>query len=77
VGYRAAERTLVLCPLHVYMDPLVVAGHVGELVDESLGDVHLWPPGTELLGSLGVQSFEIVKLDGIFGVCCHDGDSTR
>ena len=39
VGDGAAERTLVLCPLDVDVDPLVVAGEVGEGVDVVLGDL--------------------------------------
>src|SRR4051794_3192071 len=39
MGDGAAERALLLRPLHVDVDPLVVAGGVGERVDLVLGDL--------------------------------------
>jgi hypothetical protein len=39
VGDRAAEGALRLRALDVHVDPLVVAGGVGELVDVLLGDL--------------------------------------
>src|SRR4051812_18365895 len=39
VGDRGAERALGLGALHVDVDPLVVARHVGECVDQLLGDL--------------------------------------
>ena len=41
VGDRAAERALLLRPLGVDVDPLVVAGGVGEEVHLLLGDLHV------------------------------------
>ena len=40
MGDRPAERALLLGTLGIDVDPLEVAGRLGELVDPLLGDLH-------------------------------------
>ena len=60
MGDRPAEGALGRGPVHVDMDPLVVAGGVGELVDPLLGDVHPVGPAEVRAGG-GAQVVERVE----------------
>ena len=64
VGDRAAERRLLLGALDVHVDPLVITGQVGELVDHLLGDLDRWSPLPELAGRECVDPVDVVELDG-------------
>ena len=68
MGDRAAEGALGLAPLDVHMDPLVIAGDVGECVDHVLADFELGSELAELFGGESVDGVDVVERDG-----GHDG----
>ena len=55
---RSFERTLAFGPSDIDMDPLMVAGHVGELVDLILRHFDRLALGAEFLADLRFQLFE-------------------
>ena len=70
----SAERTLALAAFDVDVDPLVVAGQVGEGVDHFLGDLDLVAPIPVLVGGLSVDGVDVVKSEGEGG---HGRDGRR
>src|SRR5689334_8387268 len=65
---RSAERALALRALDVDVDPLVIAGQVGETVDHVLGDFDRVAPVAEGVGDLRLQLRDVVETDFL-----HDG----
>src|ERR1700722_4007351 len=61
--HRPAERTFFFAPLDINMNPLMVAGHVGELIDFFLRHVNRLAPRAELLADLFGERRYIVKFD--------------
>src|SRR5580704_4327664 len=51
---RLAARHLALCPLNVDVDPLMIAGGLGELVDHRLIDQHPFA-AADLLADMGLH----------------------
>src|SRR4030095_6356421 len=58
---RGLERTLALRALDVDVNPLVVAGELGELVDHLLRHRDLGSPWTELVADVLAQTFDVVE----------------
>src|ERR1700730_608736 len=60
---RPLERTLALGTFDIDMDPLMVAGHVGELIDLVLRHFDRLAPGAEILADLRAKFLNVVKAD--------------
>src|SRR5580700_12185931 len=58
-----AERTFFFATLDIDMNPLMVAGHVGELIDFFLRHLNRLAPRPELLADFFGERRYIVKLD--------------
>ena len=67
MGDRATEGAFLLAALDVDVNPLVVAGQVGELVDHLLCDDKFVAPLPVLLGGLSVDGVDVVESDGSHG----------
>ena len=67
VGDRATEGAFLLAALDVDVNPLVVAGQVGELFDHLLCDDEFVAPLPVLLGGLSVDGVDVVESDGSHG----------
>ena len=63
LALNPAERTFLFAALDVDMNPLMVAGDIGELIDFFLGDVNRLAPRAELLADFRAERGNIVKLD--------------
>src|SRR5208283_2111231 len=63
VGDRTAERTFFLAALDVDMNPLTVAGDLGELIDFLLRYLNRLAPRTEFLADFRGERRNVVKLD--------------
>jgi hypothetical protein len=62
------ERALALGALHVDVDPLMVAGQVGELLDHVLRDLDGLAPAAELVADLRLETIDVVEADVLHGV---------
>jgi hypothetical protein len=58
---RPAKRTFLFASFDVDMNPLMVAGHVGELIDFFLGDMNRFAPRTKLFADLRGECRHVVK----------------
>src|SRR5579862_3568280 len=58
---RTAEGALFFGPLDVDVYPLMIAGHIGELVDLVLRHIDRLAPRTEVLADLRLQLFDVIK----------------
>jgi hypothetical protein len=65
---RPLERAFAFGAFDIDMDPLMVAGHVGELVDLVLGHVDRLAPGAEFLADLRAKFLDVVKADVFHGL---------
>jgi len=61
VRYRTAERTFLLAPLNVDVDPLVIAREFGEPVDHFLRDFDLGSEVPPLAGYPGIDRIDVRK----------------
>src|ERR1700687_3681360 len=66
---RPTEGTFFFASLDVDMNPLMVAGHVGELIYFLLGDVNRLAPRTKLFADLRGERRHIVKFDYLHRRC--------
>src|SRR6266446_9337958 len=65
----SAERALTLRALDIDMDPLMIAGNIGELVDLVLCHLDRLAPAAVFGADLRFQLFDVVKTNGFhFGL---------
>src|SRR5262249_48982718 len=64
VGHWTPERTLLLAAFDIDMNPLMIAGHVGELVNFLLAYLDRFAPAAILLADLRPEPFHIIKTYG-------------
>jgi hypothetical protein len=73
----SAEGTLPLRALHVHVDPLAIAGQLGELPDHLLRHLELRAPRAEIVADLLAQCLDVVESNFPHGVSCPPpGDCT-
>src|SRR5581483_519339 len=64
MSHGASERALALAAFDVDVNPLVVAGDVGELVDLLLGDLDRLAPRPVGLADFRAQFFDVIEAYG-------------
>src|SRR5690349_16075042 len=77
MGDRAAKWALALAPLYIDMNPLMVAGDIGESIDFFLVHFDRLAPGAKLSADFRLQPLNIVEPNRFhweppFGLCCQD-----